>query len=77
MPRPRFAAWASFRSRTHLAFFGQAMSAVCVELKEGQRTIQLTFAVFEYGLSYRFMIKPDIQPGTYDWPLQLVVATKI
>ncbi|MEI8009645.1 MAG: hypothetical protein WCH12_00365 [Candidatus Nitrotoga sp.] len=53
------------------------MSAVCVELKEGQRTIQLTFAVFEYGLSYRFMIKPDIQPGTYDWPLQLVVATKI
>lgn len=29
--------------------------------------------VFEYGLSYRFMIKPGIQPGTYDWPLQLTI----
>ena len=29
--------------------------------------------VSEYKLSYRFMIKPGIQPGTYDWPLQLTI----
>ena len=38
--------------------------------KERSRT-HLT--VFEYELSYRFMIKPGIQPGTYDWPLQLTI----
>jgi hypothetical protein len=38
--------------------------------KERSRT-HLT--VFEYELSYRFMIKPGIRPGTYDWPLQLTV----
>lgn len=27
-------------------------------------------------LNYRFQLKPDIQPGVYDWPLQLAVRAR-
>ena len=41
--------------------------------KEAKEHSSTYLKVFEYELSYRFMIKPGIQPGTYDWPLQLTI----